>query len=158
SRGYDPDRGPGANRGPEASVKVTCNACGAVHQIAPPPWVVSAGRPFRMVCPSCGKGQEVVPTGLAVLDEPFEVAAPEPEPEVDDVGAAAELRMPVPSARGDEDAAPALVLPTPSLRADPPARRGGTVAPSEARSGDVISLPDAAEAEAPTVVAPPAPD
>lgn len=53
----------------EDMVRVTCNACHAVHDIAPPPWVVASGRPFGMQCARCGARQDVHPIGLQMLDD-----------------------------------------------------------------------------------------
>ncbi len=50
-------------------MKVTCNACAATFEIAPPPWVLAAGRPFRMDCARCGSHQEVFPTGISVVED-----------------------------------------------------------------------------------------
>ncbi len=91
-------------------MKVTCNACAATFEIAPPPWVLAAGRPFRMDCARCGSHQEVFPTGISVVDDggydlpsaaqeaPRAAAPTEPSPVTEPVAEPAAEPLVMPSA------------------------------------------------------------
>jgi hypothetical protein len=51
-------------------VKIQCDKCSAEHELDPPSWVVSSGRPFRFRCSSCGHTQSVrPPVGIEITDE-----------------------------------------------------------------------------------------
>jgi len=40
-------------------MKIQCENCGTQHELDPPSWVVSSGRPFRFRCSACGHSQSV---------------------------------------------------------------------------------------------------
>ena len=42
-------------------MNIQCENCAIQHELDPPAWVVSSGRPFRFRCSSCGGSQSVLP-------------------------------------------------------------------------------------------------
>ncbi|TVQ87283.1 MAG: hypothetical protein EA397_18375 [Deltaproteobacteria bacterium] len=55
-------------------MKIKCESCSAEHDLDPPSWVLSSGRPFRFRCSSCGHSQMVdPPTALELpADSPLQ--------------------------------------------------------------------------------------
>lgn len=51
-------------------MKIQCENCSVEHELDPPAWVVSSGRPFRFRCSSCGHSQMVSPSKGAAEDAP----------------------------------------------------------------------------------------
>ncbi len=43
-------------------LKIQCENCAIQHELDPPSWVISSGRPFRFRCSSCGHSQSVTPS------------------------------------------------------------------------------------------------
>ncbi len=60
-------------------MKIQCENCAILHELDPPAWVVSSGRPFRFRCSSCGHSQSVMPETLPD-DDPPPPPPPPPEP------------------------------------------------------------------------------
>lgn len=74
-------------------MNIRCENCGAEHELDPPAWVLSSGRPFRFRCSVCGHSQMAEPpTALALPDGASDVP---PEP-----------RSMTPAAGSDGDATP----------------------------------------------------
>jgi hypothetical protein len=51
-------------------LKIQCENCSVEHELDPPAWVVSSGRPFRFRCSSCGHSQMVSPAKANPEDAP----------------------------------------------------------------------------------------
>lgn len=70
-------------------MKIQCDNCAILHELDPPAWVVSSGRPFRFRCSSCGHSQSVMPQTLpedtplpAEPQQPVREPTPAPAPRI----------------------------------------------------------------------------
>ena len=50
-------------------MNIQCENCGAEHDLDPPAWVLSSGRPFRFRCSVCGHSQMAEPPTAVTLPE-----------------------------------------------------------------------------------------
>ena len=99
-------------------MKIQCENCQIQHELDPPAWVVSSGRPFRFRCSTCGHSQSV-----SVTQPTTPSAAP----------AAADTKMPpVPLHR--EDLPAARVQPAGSSDAESSDPSPGEAAPAQSAS------------------------
>ena len=95
-------------------MKIQCENCGIGHELDPPAWVVSSGRPFRFRCSSCGHSQMVSPAPKPAAPPPTP-APPTPAPPMPTV-AAAPVPTPAPVQR---EARPPTSSPEPAAGTEP---------------------------------------
>jgi len=119
-------------------VNIQCENCGAEHDLDPPAWVLSSGRPFRFRCSVCGHSQMAEPPTSVSL----------PDVDASQADASSESAADAPAAQDAPAASPAEA---PSAPAAEPAEsaRGPSPTPSEAASsqGERPSAPSAPAAE-----------
>lgn len=99
-------------------MKIQCENCSIEHELDPPAWVVSSGRPFRFRCSSCGHSQMVSASGNRAEPAPLAVpAASTPRPAAEEatteprssapaVTASTATPAPAPSAAAPGDSPP----------------------------------------------------
>jgi hypothetical protein len=63
-------------------VTIQCDQCHTRHDVDPPAWVVSSGKPFRFRCSACGHSQSVTP-GSLLRDTPLPPALIDTPPPVE---------------------------------------------------------------------------
>jgi hypothetical protein len=105
-------------------MKITCESCGARHDLTPPAWVVSSGRSFRFRCSACGSSQSVRPGETDPDAAPTEVPAARailPQPTPPEVPTAEALRTEAPRTETPRTETPRTeTLRTEALRTETP--------------------------------------
>lgn len=116
-----PSQAPSSREG--VTVNIQCENCAAEHDLDPPAWVLSSGRPFRFRCSVCGHSQMASPPTTIGL--PDDAPTPGPVKQREASAPSAAEGTPVQASTTDDEAAP-----TPMPVSAPPSEtsEGGTEA------------------------------